>query len=73
MNLRYVSGVCAALFVLHCGTALAASRDDVLEALGKCATLQDDKARLACYDALSPRVKDALATPPRRPRPSSDQ
>ena len=64
MNLRFVSGAAAAFFLLQCGTALAATRDDVLEALGKCATLQDDKARLACYDALSPRVKDALATPP---------
>jgi hypothetical protein len=64
MNLRFVSGAAAAFFLLQCGTAVAATRDDVLEALGKCATLQDDKARLACYDALSPRVKDALATPP---------
>ena len=32
--------------------------------MGKCAAIGDDKARLACYDALSPRVKEALATPP---------
>ena len=44
--------------------ALASARDDVIAAMGKCAAIGDDKARLACYDALSPRVKEALATPP---------
>jgi hypothetical protein len=43
---------------------MAASRDDVIEAIGKCAQIADDKGRLACYDALAPRVRDALATPP---------
>jgi hypothetical protein len=37
---------------------------DVLEAVGRCATVADNQARLACYDALAPRVKDALAAPP---------
>jgi hypothetical protein len=37
---------------------------DLLEAMGRCAAIADDHARLACYDAVSPRVKDALATPP---------
>jgi len=44
--------------------ATAGPRDDILEAISKCGTVVDDKARLACYDALSPHVKDALATPP---------
>lgn len=44
--------------------ALAAPRDDVLEAMGKCAAIADDKARLACYDGLAPHVKQALITPP---------
>jgi len=62
MNLRLLCGVAV---VLVCATsAFAASRDDVLEALGKCAAVADDKARLACYDALAPHVKEALATPP---------
>jgi hypothetical protein len=37
---------------------------DVLEAVGRCAGVTDNQARLACYDALAPRVKDALAAPP---------
>jgi hypothetical protein len=44
--------------------ALAADQHEVLEGLGKCAALTDDKARLACYDALAPQVKDALSAPP---------
>jgi hypothetical protein len=37
---------------------------DVLEAISRCATVAENEARLACYDALAPRVKDALAAPP---------
>ena len=44
--------------------AIAGPRDDVLEAMGRCAAMADDKTRLACYDAAAPRLKDALATPP---------
>jgi len=62
MNLRLVCGVAVALVCVT--NVFAASRDDVLEALGKCAAIADDKARLACYDALAPHVKQALATPP---------
>ena len=43
---------------------MAGPRDDVLEALGKCARVADDKARLACYDALAPQLRDALNLPP---------
>lgn len=46
------------------GGALASARDDVLEAMGQCAAIGDSAARLACYDKLAPRLKDALATPP---------
>ncbi len=57
-----------AAFTLAVFSATAApaaqSSQDILEELGKCAAIADDHARLACYDALSPRVKDALATPP---------
>ena len=42
----------------------AQSQEDVLEAIGKCASVADDKARLACYDAAAPHVKQALAKPP---------
>jgi hypothetical protein len=37
---------------------------DVLEAIGRCSAISDNTARLTCYDALAPRVKDALAAPP---------
>jgi len=37
---------------------------DVLEAIGRCAAITDNAARLGCYDALAPHVKDALAAPP---------
>ena len=46
------------------GAALAGVRDDVLEAMGRCAAIADSQARLACYDAAAPRLRDALATPP---------
>jgi hypothetical protein len=64
MNLRNFYGICAAVLMGFPTIALAGPRDDVLEALGKCAAVADDKDRLACYDALTPRVKDALAVPP---------
>lgn len=62
--MRTIGLIGAAFFLVQCGTALADSRSNVLEAMGKCAAIQDDKDRLACYDALKPRVRDALATPP---------
>jgi hypothetical protein len=64
MNLRTIGPVSVIVFAILGGSALAGPRDEVLDQLGKCATVADDKQRLACYDALSPRVKDALATPP---------
>lgn len=54
----------AAAVVFFVVPALGADQTQVLEALGKCAGLADDKARLACYDALAPQVKDALGAPP---------
>jgi hypothetical protein len=64
MNLRIAAFTVGALVLSFSGAAPAAPRDDVLDAMGKCAAIADDKARLACYDALSPRLRDALATPP---------
>src|SRR5438067_576582 len=40
------------------------SPQDVLEAVGRCASILEKEARLTCYDALAPRVRDALAAPP---------
>ena len=42
----------------------APATQDLLEAASHCAGIADDHARLACYDSLAPRVKDALAAPP---------
>ncbi len=64
MNSRRIASVFGLVLVLLGGRASAASRDDVLEALGRCAAIAESNARLACYDALAPRLKDALATPP---------
>ena len=50
--------------LMICGPANAGARDDVVAGLARCSTIADDKARLACYDALAPRAKDAMATPP---------
>jgi len=64
MNPRIFAVTSLAFLTLFCGSSNAASRDDVLEQLGRCAAIADNTARLACYDALAPHVKDALATPP---------
>jgi hypothetical protein len=64
MNSRNLGGLSAAILFCLSTAALAGPRDDVLEALGKCAVIAADKDRLACYDALTPRIKDVLATPP---------
>jgi hypothetical protein len=52
------------LLLVTCDVAMAGMRDDVLEAMARCAAVADGQARLACYDAAAPRLKDALATPP---------
>lgn len=64
MNLRITAVTTISLLAIFSTAALAGSRDDVLEAMGKCATLTDDKARLGCYDAMAPRLRDALNAPP---------
>ena len=50
--------------ILLLGAAVASPRDDVLEALGRCAAIADNQSRLACYDQLAPNLKQAIATPP---------
>ncbi|MGD0190182.1 MAG: hypothetical protein ABSD74_05540 [Rhizomicrobium sp.] len=62
MNLRLLAGI--AVVLAYVTPVCAETRDDVLDALGKCAAVADDKERLACYDAIAPHVKQALATPP---------
>ncbi|MGH6877879.1 MAG: hypothetical protein ACREHV_10950 [Rhizomicrobium sp.] len=63
MNFRLAAVTLAAIAAAL--PAVAAPRaQDLLDALGRCAAVTDDHARLACYDAVAPRVKDALAVPP---------
>ena len=64
MKMRTIAVTTAGLLAVLSGTAQAGPRDDVLAAMGKCATLTDDKDRLACYDGLAPRLRDALNVPP---------
>jgi hypothetical protein len=63
MKMRAIA-VTLGLLAVASGPALAGPRDDVLDAMGKCATLTDNKARLDCYDAVAPRLRDALNRPP---------
>lgn len=61
MNAKMIAGAC----VLLLSTAAAASpREDVLNGVQKCAAVTDDKARLACYDALAKPAREAMARPP---------
>ena len=68
MNIRFLAfafvGLTTAFPALAAQTAAPMPPQDVLEAVGRCAAIADNAARLACYDALAPRVKDALAAPP---------
>src|SRR5579871_3678019 len=57
-------GLATAFPVLADAPPAAVAPQDVLEAVGRCAAIADNAARLACYDALAPHVKDALAAPP---------
>ena len=74
MNCRSALFAISALIAFS-SAALAASRDDTLGAVAKCATIVDDKLRLGCYDSLAPRVRDALGTPPDKlaGNPSADE
>lgn len=63
MNPRLVAFALVALATAVPACA-APGAQDLLEAVGHCAGIADDHARLACYDSLTPRVKDALAAPP---------
>ncbi len=68
MNLRFLTfalaGFATAFPAFAAQPPPPVAPQDVLEALGRCAAITDNGARLSCYDALAPRVKDALAAPP---------
>jgi hypothetical protein len=63
MNLR-APAVVAAVLILLPVAARAGVRDDVLQAMDKCATETDKDKRLACFDSLSVQVKQAIAEGP---------
>jgi hypothetical protein len=55
----------AAVFLLSTPCfAQSDPKDAALAEIAKCASLTDDHARLSCFDAVVPKVKDALAAPP---------
>lgn len=65
MNMARAAAVAA--LVLMPGVAQADARQDLIDGMHKCATIADNTARLACYDALNPTVKAAEAAPPPPP------
>ncbi|HSM96906.1 MAG TPA: hypothetical protein VLT91_12735 [Rhizomicrobium sp.] len=66
MKMRTIAVTTAGFLAVILGPAQAGPRDDVLAAMGKCAQVTDDKARLACYDGVAPRLRDALNAPPEK-------
>lgn len=64
MRHSLLPAVCAGIALCFAEVAAASPRDDVLKALENCATISDDKARLACYDALVRPAQTALSRPP---------
>jgi hypothetical protein len=61
MNIRLFA--MSAAIVLCGGAAFAEPEDDLLKAYGECADIRDDPARLACFDSVSGRAKEAVAPP----------
>jgi hypothetical protein len=53
-----------AFFALLPFAAQADPRQDLVDGMAKCATVNDGVARLACYDALTPQVKAAQSETP---------
>ena len=64
MNRMLFVVACGAAISFQIGTVAASPRDDVLSGLQRCAGVTDDKARLACYDALVRPAQEAMARPP---------
>jgi hypothetical protein len=64
MNFRPAAVTTLALVTLFSVPVHADPREDLLQAIGKCTTVTDDKARLACYDAAAPHLHDVLNAPP---------
>ncbi len=52
-----------AVFLLASFPACAGANDDTMAAIGKCAALNDNTARLVCYDKIAGRTTTVEATP----------
>jgi len=61
MNFRLFA--MSAAIVLCGSAAFAGPEDDLLKAYGECAAIRDDPARLACFDSVSGRAKEAVVRP----------
>jgi hypothetical protein len=62
-----------ALALLLSAPALAGTRDDVIRAMDHCGAIVDKDERLACFDKLSPMVKEAIAQMPRSGPPTAEE
>ncbi len=70
MQIRFLP-VLALLALLAAGPAQADPARDALAEIAKCADIADAVARLKCFDAAMPGVKNALATPAAAPEATS--
>ncbi|MDE2494238.1 MAG: hypothetical protein KGL97_10095 [Alphaproteobacteria bacterium] len=52
-----------AVILLTSTAAMAGSEGDIAEAIGKCAAVTDNTARLACYDGIAAHMKAMAAAP----------
>ncbi len=64
MNFRVAAVTSLAFVTLFSGAVHADPREDLLEAITKCSAIADDKARLGCFDAAAPHVREVLNVPP---------
>jgi hypothetical protein len=64
MNFRAVAVTTLGFLAILSGAVHADPREDLLQAINKCAAITDDKARLGCYDAIAPHLHDVVNVPP---------
>jgi hypothetical protein len=62
-NMNFQRSLAALAFVLVPVAAGAGPREDLIDGMAKCATVANNAARLACYDALAPQLKAAQSAP----------
>ena len=72
MNVRALTAVVLLTLTVPM-TAQAGVRDEVLRAMDQCSVIADKDQRLACFDALSVQVKQAIAEGPMTGPPTAEQ